>query len=77
MAAIAALLFCADCWAQAKKGISLADLAAYTGADREQLDRIGNSSPIRPVFCQSALPRYFHGSNFLSDNGLNGWSICL
>jgi hypothetical protein len=51
MAAIAALLFCADCWAQAKKGISLADLAAYTGADREQLDRIGNSSPIRPVVC--------------------------
>ncbi len=36
MAMFAALLYCADGWAQAKKGISLADLAASTGADREQ-----------------------------------------
>ena len=36
MVAIAALLFCSDGWAQAKKAISLAELAAYTGADREQ-----------------------------------------
>jgi iron(III) transport system substrate-binding protein len=36
MVAIAALLFCAEGWAQAKKTVSLAELAAYTGADREQ-----------------------------------------
>jgi len=32
----AALLYCGDGWAQAKKAIALAELAAYTGADREQ-----------------------------------------
>ena len=32
----ATLLYCADGWAQAKKAIALAELAAYTGADREQ-----------------------------------------
>jgi iron(III) transport system substrate-binding protein len=32
----AALIFCAEGWAQAKKTVSLAELAAYTGADREQ-----------------------------------------
>ncbi len=32
----AVLFYCADGWAQAKKAISLAELAAYTGADREQ-----------------------------------------
>ena len=32
----ATLLYCADGWAQAKKAIALTELAAYTGADREQ-----------------------------------------
>jgi len=36
IAAILVLVSCADGWAQAKKPVSLAELGAYTGADREQ-----------------------------------------
>jgi len=36
MAAILVFLSCAESWAQAKKPMSLAELGAYTGADREQ-----------------------------------------